>query len=175
MSLTQQLIRFKFIGTSRAAANRIIEQEAARTIALVEAAGPEKAALPTRVKAMIGVDEDMRDWSMYQILEHNIIANGAMTARIEHLVNDTEMPGNFDPKKDVMPSEAPGPEQLDRFKKSVNIHLKRIARHENLRATKKAPHPIFGPFNAHMWHGMCGFHLMLHRRQLEAIRDAQTN
>ena len=36
-----------------------------------------------------------------------------------------------------------------------------------LRSTLTHPHPVFGPLTAHGWHCMCGFHLLLHRKQAE--------
>ena len=135
---------------------------------LVEAAG-DAASTPVQIKPMLGIDEDMRGWSMLQVLEHNTIVNGAILRQVDHLVNGTSLEGDFDPKKDVMPSAEPGVEELERFAKSVRIYQKRVKRYSNLRKTAKEPHPIFGPFNAHQWHCMIGFHLMIHRKQLESI------
>jgi hypothetical protein len=38
-----------------------------------------------------------------------------------------------------------------------------------LRGTRTSEHPVFGTFDAHRWHCMVGFHLLLHRRQAARV------
>jgi hypothetical protein len=97
-----------------------------------------------KVPPMRGVDEDMRDWSFYMILEHNSIVNKSITATIQQLVNGEPLSGvaAIDPKKDVMPSQSAAEEQLQDFKKSVNEHVAVVANLGKLRGTQTAPHPI---------------------------------
>ena len=170
MSLVRKFITTKSTCTTLRAANRMVHRECDQSIELAKRVSEELAARPTRVESMLGVDEDMRDWSLFQILEHNTIVNHEMTQRIDYLVRDEVLISDFDPKKDVMPSAKPGPEQIEKFGNSVDQHLTLIhSFDENLRETKRAPHPVFGMMNAHQWHCMFGFHLMLHRKQMEAI------
>lgn len=169
MSLIRTIIRTRFSLTSRAAANRLLEKEARKTLALVESVAEVDAARPVTVPPMIGVDEDMRNWSLFMLLEHNTIVNGAMTAITEALAKGEDFESSIDPKRDVLPSSGAGPEQIERFRRSVENHAKSVAELGDLRRTATWPHPIFGPFTAHQWHCMFGFHLMLHRRQAAGI------
>lgn len=169
MSLFGTLVRFKFRCTSRKGAGRIIRREAEETLAAVRSVTEAQGAEPTRVNKMPGVDEDMRDWSMYQALEHNVIVNRAMTGLINHIANGSPAPPKINPKTDVMPSLAPGQEQIAAFEASIAEHFEVIAKADNLRGTPTHPHPLLGPINAHNWHCMFGFHLMVHRRQLQSI------
>ena len=120
---------------------------------------------------MLGIDEDMRDWSIFMIFEHNIIVNRYITAVVEGLGRGV-MPdgvGAIDFKKDVMPSEAPGPEQVAALEDSVAVHLRAVSRFPRLRSTITARHPLFDDLDAHGWHCMFMFHLEIHLRQARAV------
>ena len=77
--------------------------------------------------------------------------------------------GDIDPKHDVMPSASPGIEQIQLFQDSVEDYLQRVSKLGPLRGTLTKRHPVFGMFDAHQWHCMLGFHLMIHRRQAEYV------
>jgi len=124
-----------------------------------------------KVPPMRGVDEDMRDWSFYMILEHNSIVNKSISATIQQLLHGEALSGAaaIDPKKDVMPSQSAAEEQLQEFKNSVNEHVAVVDNLGKLRGTKTAPHPIFGDFDAHKWNCMLSFHLSLHCKQAQHV------
>jgi hypothetical protein len=120
---------------------------------------------------MIGVDTEMRGWSFFQILEHNSIVNRVISNNVKKLAKGEEptTEPEFDPKKDVLPSEFPGLEQVSSFRDSVETHLLMVEKLPPLRNTKERIHPIFGPFDAHKWHCMFGFHLSLHLSQASKV------
>ena len=122
---------------------------------------------------MVGVDEDMRNWSFYMILEHNTIVNKSITAMVDQLTKNDTLSGaaQIDPKKDVMPSVDANSAQVELFNRSISDHLQTVERLKNLRTTKTSPHPVFGDFNAHMWNCMFSFHLGLHFRQAKFVID----
>lgn len=126
---------------------------------------------PILVPRMPGVDEDMRNWSFFMLLEHNVIVNRSMTSIVGSLIRGEtpQGPGAIDPKRDVMPSPNPGPEQIDALAASVSDHLQLVSPHRHLRGKSTKRHPIFGRFNAHQWHCMVGFHLRIHYRQAKTI------
>ena len=138
---------------------------------LAEALHPEDGRCQVEVPPMPGVDEDMRNWSYYMILEHNTIVNRHISTVVDWLVAGKaldEAPA-IDIKKDVMPSESPGEEQLRAFEASVADHIAMVRGLKRLRGTKTVPHVIFGPFDAHMWNCMFAFHLGLHYRQARYV------
>lgn len=120
---------------------------------------------------MPGVDEDMRRWSFFMILEHNAIVNRAITATVAQLAQGEAPSGAamIDPKKDVMPSVESGESQVESFADSVRQHLHTVKNLGNLRGTNTAPHPVFGAFDAHQWNCMFVVHLGLHLRQAEYV------
>lgn len=131
----------------------------------------EEGKLSVTVPSMLGVDEDMRQWSFYQLLEHNVIVNKTITARIEQLVTGVPNPvlDEFDTKCDVMPSEQPGVEQVAAFQESIGHHFNKLKSFTKLRGTERTKHPLFGDFDAHYWNCMMAFHLKVHLKQAETI------
>ena len=126
---------------------------------------------PVTVPPMHGVDADMRDWSFFMILRHNTIVNRGISAVVRRLaLNEPAPEKKFDVKKDVMPESESGIEQIAIFKSSVLAHLEGIASLGELGGTEKTIHPIFGPFDAHMWNCMFAFHLEVHLKQAAYVR-----
>ncbi|MFM7376404.1 MAG: DUF1569 domain-containing protein, partial [Chthoniobacterales bacterium] len=120
---------------------------------------------------MPGIDEDMRKWSYFMILEHNAIVNRVITAIVMQLARGEAPSGAavIDPKKDVMPSMSAGNSQVEFFADSVRQHLDAVKDLKQPRGTKRAPHPVFGSFDAHQWNCMFAFHLSLHLRQAKYV------
>ena len=123
------------------------------------------------VPSMPGIDEDMRKWSYFMVLEHNAIVNRAITATVVQLARGEAPSGAamIDPEKDVMPSASAGDSQIEFFADSVRQHLDAVKDLKSLRGTKTASHPVFGAFDAHQWNCMFAFHLDLHLRQARFV------
>ncbi|MGB0373221.1 MAG: DinB family protein [Opitutales bacterium] len=134
---------------------------------LINGIDPLYVTQPATVPAMPGVDPDMRHWSILQILEHNVIVNRSIGLTVDTLARgkDTSELDQFDPKHDVMPSQSPDPHSLQSHTESINTYLRTLEKLPKLRNTQTYNHPVFGPFDAHKWHQMFGFHLILHYRQ----------
>ncbi len=113
----------------------------------------------------------MRDWSFFIILEHNVIVKRSVGSIVRSLAPGEKPDGGGirDPKKDVMPSTSPGPEQIEAFLLSVEHHLRTVESLPGLRGTQTLEHPVFGDLDAHGWHNMFGLHLEIHRKQAEAV------
>ena len=165
------VVRSLFIMTSRNRALNQAKRFLNDYLELADGLSREVGMLSVAVPPMRGVDEDMRDWSFYMILEHNAIVNRSISATIQQLVHGEALSGAaaIDIKKDVMPSRSAAEEQLEELKNSVNEHVGVVANLGKLRGTKTAPHPIFGDFDAHKWNCMFSFHLSLHYKQAEYV------
>ena len=164
-------VKTGFALTSRDQASTQIQKLCDRYLAFAKRTTSESGALVVYVPKMIGVDEDMRDWSFFKILEHNAIVNRSITSIIESLVRgeEPEGAGAIDMKRDVMPSKCPGIEQIESFRNSVIEHIKIVSGYHSLRNSSTKHHPVFGIFNAHQWHCMFGFHLFIHYKQAKYI------
>lgn len=165
------IVRTKFALTSRNAASNQIRKFQNKYLELAESIKSGGGDQPVRVPPMPGVDEDMRNWSFFMILEHNTIVNRSITTITQCLVRGGE-PSGFviiDPKKDVMPSNNAGQEQLAAFTASIQEHHETISNLGRLRGSATEKHPLFGEFDAHYWHCMFGFHLMVHYKQAQYV------
>jgi hypothetical protein len=168
-------VRTRFALTSCDQASRQIRSLCAQYLALAEQLDPAAGSRPVRVPPMPGIDEEMRNWSFYMVLEHNTLVNRSITAIVESLARGEEPTGlgAIDPKRDVLPSARPGAEQVAVFRSAVDDHLRAVAGLAGLRGGRTKRHPIFGEFDAHRWHCMFGFHLFLHYRQAKhVVREA---
>jgi hypothetical protein len=165
------IIRTKFLLTSRNKASGMIRSNADAYLRLADRFGAGEGMEQAMVPPMIGVDPEMRGWSFFQILEHNVIVNRSIAAMVEALALGKEPAGAalINPKTDVLPKGVSGTEQIGFFQQSVDDYLSKIPTLPSLRGTAQRPHPIFGPFDAHKWHCMFGFHLGLHLKQAERV------
>jgi len=169
--IIRSMIRTKFLMTSRDKASRIIRSNADAYLRLVDRFGDTLGVEPAMVPPMIGVDPEMRGWSIFQILEHNEIVNRSIAAMVEALALGKEPSGAalLDPKSDVLPKGMSGPDHVESFRTSVDGYLSLVPTLPSLRGTGERLHPVFGSFDAHKWHCMFGFHLGLHLRQAEKV------
>jgi len=131
----------------------------------------EQASKTVTVPEMMGVDSDMTNWSYYQLLEHNTIVNNTMSLNVGALMTGKgkRLVEKFNPKTDVLPSADAGREQVELFQQSIEYHIDIIREFEDLNSEGTNTHPVFGDFNAHMWHGMMGVHLGVHYKQAKMI------
>jgi hypothetical protein len=165
-----------FLFTSRQRALKQASVMTERYTELAQGISDDMGRLCVEVLPMRGVDEDMRRWSFYMILEHNAIVNRSITATVCQLARGEPLHGlaKIDPKRDVMPSLSAGNEQLKAFQQSVKKHSEAVMSLGRLRGTELSAHPIFGDFDGHKWNCMFSFHLRLHYRQaVHVVRMAK--
>ena len=113
--LLKTAVRTLFACTGRAKASRQCESALGRYLALARGLSEEDGRRMVEVPWMPGIDEDMRRWSFFMILEHNTIVNRAITANVVQLSRGEDPSGAaiIDVKHDVMPSASAGSEQVD--------------------------------------------------------------
>jgi hypothetical protein len=167
-------IRAKLRTTSNQRAADQTRKVLGQYLALAMKVGPEQGSIPVQVPPMRGLDEDMREWSFFMILEHNTRVNRSITATVEQLARGQKLTGlaAIDPKTGVMPSAQPGMEQVKLFEESVCQHLDTVKKLGGMRGTARSHHPVFGQFDAQMWHAMFPFHLKLHVKQADFVVSA---
>ncbi|MCE9542958.1 MAG: hypothetical protein K8R38_05495 [Verrucomicrobia bacterium] len=169
--IIKAVIRTKFLLTSRDKASGMIGSNADAYLRLADRFGADEGMEQVTVPPMIGVDPEMRGWSFFQILEHNVIVNRSIAAMVEALALSKEPMGAalINPKTDVLPKGVSGSEQIGCFRQSVDDYLSMVSTLPALRGTSQRPYPVFGSFDAHKWHCMFGFHLGLHLKQAERL------
>ncbi|MFC4990709.1 hypothetical protein [Rubritalea tangerina] len=164
--------RFKFTRKGQAVEQILAAQDIYLKLAdrMTTSAGKRSVTVPR----MLGIDEDMRHWSYFMLLDHNLIVNKSITARIRQLVLGEECRAleRFDIKRDVMPSDQADRCVVRSFQCSIVDHIRTVESMETLRGTARTEHPLFGAFDAHMWHCMFAFHLQIHVKQAERIAES---
>lgn len=160
-------IRLRFTCTSRSSALKRSQVFLEKYLELGRGLSPDAGQRSVEVPPMRGVDENMRRWSFFMILEHNTIVNRSITATVSQLARGEPLSGaaTIDPKTEVMPSSSADDTQLEPFCNSVVQHQRVVAELRRIRGTKTSPHPVFGEFDAHKWNCMFAFHLGLHYPQ----------
>ena len=172
--LVKALVRSLFLATSRQRSVQQTRRILSGYLRLSERIAPEDGRRPVAVPPMPGVDEEMRNWSFFMILEHNAIVSRSISAMVQQLARGERPSGAavIDPKKDVMPTPDAGPETLPAMQDAVHAHLERLARLSKLRGTLTARHPVFGEFDAHKWNCMFAFHMRIHYKQAAYVMRA---
>ena len=167
--LIKTAIRTLFTFTSREKALEKSELVLRQYAKLADGLSKEAGQRCIEVPPMRGVDEDMRKWSFFMILEHNAIVNRSMTATVVQLARGEKLsgPATINPKTDVMPSSSADASQFEDFADSITSHIATVKSLKRLRGTGTSPHPVFGDFDAHKWNCMFAFHLGLHLPQAE--------
>jgi hypothetical protein len=174
--LIKAAVRTLFLCQSRDQALRQSEALAAQYTERAARLSKEAGRMSVEVPPMRGVDEDMRRWSFFMLLEHNTIVNRSITASVVQLAKAEPLsgPATIDVKKGVMPSSAADESQVELFAQSVADHIAAVRGLGNLRGTKASRHPIFGRFDAHKWNCMFAFHLRIHLPQARFIAERLT-
>ena len=169
--LIKAAVRTLFLCQSRDRALRQSETLAGQYTALAVGLSKEAGRRNVEVPPMHGVDEDMRRWSLFMLLEHNTIVNRSITATVRQLAQGEALsgPAIIDMKQGVMPSSSADESQVELFAQSVTDHLATVRGLGNLRGTRTSRHPIFGHFDAHKWNCMFAFHLRIHLPQARFI------
>jgi len=174
--LIKAAVRTLFLCQSRDQALRQSETLAGQYTALAAGLSKEAGRMMVEVPPMRGVDEDMRRWSFFMLLEHNAIVNRSITAAVVQLAKGESLSGTatIDVKKAVMPSSSADHSQVELFAHSVADHIAAVRELGKLRGTKTSAHPIFGQFDAHKWNCMFAFHLRIHLPQARFIAERLT-
>jgi len=175
--IVRKVVRSKLSWQSVSKASAEAEKWKEAYLDLAGQLSPDQGARSIAVPTMLGVDEEMTNWSFYQLLAHNTIVNNAMSRNVRALMTGEgrDQLEKFNPKTDVLPEEGMGEEQVELFSQSVKDHLHIVSQFGHLKSASRNNHPVFGSFDAHMWHGMLGFHLKVHFKQAQMIAEEATS
>ncbi|HVU18550.1 MAG TPA: hypothetical protein VHD32_16730 [Candidatus Didemnitutus sp.] len=147
-----------------AAATIAREQECIR--ALVNrhrATGAGQRALIPRLR---GMEDSSRYWSLFMTVAHVAIVNRGIQATLDELLAG-RTPGRVASTAAVKPPAGAGPSSIAELDQSCRdlLGLKKDIH----RTRQRYAHPWFGPLDARDWYFLAGFHMALHRVQMERI------
>lgn len=145
-------------------------QERDAILALARSCTPEEAAAPVLIPRLRGLEDSSRFWSVWMTLDHLRITNMAFAGAVRSLRHGV-VPDRTASTAAVKPAPTANEGVVDAFEQSCAIFLKASHAKEGgpLHTTARYTHPWFGPLDAAGWHAIGGFHMGLHRRQIESI------
>jgi hypothetical protein len=140
-------------------------EEILRLVQRCDAVAGEQRVL---IRRLPGLEDSSRYWSVFMTLDHLRIVNDAMAGAIRALVAG-QVPKTEASTAAVKPGAKIGAAVIAAFEDSCRNLERVVADAPDLATQAKYAHPWFGPLDAAGWHFMAGFHMNLHRRQIEAI------
>lgn len=162
------IFRWHCFTTSRAQAAAMIVAERDACLALIRDRTPALLARRVLIPRLRGLEDSSRDWSVYMTLEHLRIVNASI-AEVIGLLAQGKTPAQAASTAAVKPSPSVGGETVAAFAAGCEQLAATVAAVPDLHTSTRYAHPWFGPLDAAGWHAMAGFHLRLHRRQIEDI------
>lgn len=144
------------------------ERERDRVLSLVNACDGEMGATRVLIKRLPGMEDSSRYWSVWMTLDHLRIVHHTIASAIQSLGQGIIFKQEARTEL-VKPSPEATATSLEAFQRSCALVLKRAAELPDLKTPLRYAHPWFGQLNAEGWYAMAGFHLKLHRRQIELI------
>ncbi len=137
-------------------------------LALVRGCDAVSGARRVLISRLPGLEDSSRYWSVFMTLDHLRIVNDAVAGAIGALVAG-QVPPRVASTATVKPDADVDLTAVAAFEESCRRFEQCVAAAPDLRTEVKYAHPWFGPLDAAGWHVMAGFHLNLHRKQIEAI------
>lgn len=165
------LVAWKRRITSHDAACRTFATEQQRISAIIANSDPKLATKRVLIKRLRGMEDSSRYWSLYMTVEHIRIVN-RFTLDLLRSLQAGVAPDFVASTASVKPREDVGVEVVSRFEEDCEEFLRSFRTRNALSSTTTFTHPWFGELNARAWHFFAGFHMALHRRQLEKISES---
>jgi len=162
------MIHWKAKRTSREAAAATFATERDAIFKLLRSTPTKRLTTPVLIKRLPGLEDSSRYWSLLMTADHLRIVNDQIAGVIASLCAG-KVPAGAASTAAVKPSEQVDSSVIAAFEKTCADFEKTVAAQSNLKTTLTFPHPWFGPMDAAAWHFMTGFHMRLHRKQMELI------
>jgi len=158
---------------TKESATALITAEREGMLRLARGCSPEEGKQRVLINRLRGMEDSSRLWSVYMTLEHVRIVKMGCLGAIRSLTRG-QVPERVASTAAVKPSPEVGESVIGEFEQACELLVKTADGAGDLRTKVRYAHPWFGPLDAAGWHFMAGFHMRLHRRQLEAIVEGLT-
>ncbi|MGV3753748.1 MAG: DinB family protein [Verrucomicrobiota bacterium] len=153
---------------TKESATALIRAESEAMLRLARGCSPEEGKQRVLINRLRGMEDSSRYWSIYMTLEHVRIVNMACLGAIRSLTRG-QVPERVASTAAVKPSPEVGEGVLGEFEQACDLLIKTAGGAGDIRTQARYAHPWFGPLDAAGWYLMAGFHMRLHRRQMEEI------
>ncbi|CAN5910099.1 hypothetical protein BH11VER1_BH11VER1_09960 [soil metagenome] len=162
------MIHWKARRTSREEAAATFTREREVILSLLHEREGPLLSEPVLIKRLPGLEDSSRYWSLLMVVDHLRIVNGNI-AEIISCLTAGRLPERAADTAKVKPSTAVNCNVIAEFEKGCDRFTQTVASAVDLKSALKFDHPWFGPMDAASWHFMTGFHMRLHRKQMELI------
>lgn len=153
---------------TKESAQALFKAEQSSITRLARECGAEKGRRRVLIKRLRGMEDSSRHWSVYMTLDHLRIVNFACMEGIRALSRG-QVPARVASTAAVKPSPEVDEGIIEKFEQGCELFCKTVEGIPDLKTSVRHAHPWFGPLDAAGWHFMAGFHMRLHRKQIEAI------
>lgn len=113
----------------------------------------------------VGLEDSSRHYSVWLVLDHLRIVNGACVDIITQLAGGGAMDGGASTAA-VKPDPAADAAVEATYEASCRAVVSTLEATDELRTRHRFSHPWFGPLDAHGWASMVAMHMGIHRHQL---------
>lgn len=162
------LFHGKRVLASRESAQALFEGQRQAVVRLARGCSVEQGNQRVLIKRLRGMEDSSRHWSVFMTLDHLRIVNFGCMEAIRSLSRG-EVPARTASTAAVKPSPEVDAGIIEKFEQGCDLFSKTVAGVADLKTSARYAHPWFGPLDAAGWHFIAGFHMQLHRRQIEAI------
>lgn len=170
--LELQVARLRFAWRLRrgspAAFDAAFERERDAILSLVQPLDAVAAARRVLIRRPRGLEDSSRDWSVWMTLDHLCITNTRF-AQAMSLLRTDRVPVEPASTAAVKPSTEVDHHVVDAFEASCRRFLEAAAPLRDGCGDTTYAHPWFGPLDARGWQALGGFHMGLHRVQIERV------
>jgi len=168
LHIARLLFRWQLRGSNRESADALIASEQKEILHLASECDEGSGARRVLIKRLPGMEDSSRHWSVFMTLEHLRIVNEFIASTIVELGRGAT-PSRVADTAAVKPDPAADAAVCGQFENSCREITSAVSGIADLHTRARHPHPWFGPLDAAAWHFMAGFHMRLHRAQIEAI------
>jgi len=162
------LFNWKRAWATKESATALIKTESEAMLRLARGCSPEQGRQRVLIDRLRGMEDSSRYWSLYMTLEHVRIVNMGCLGAIRSLTRG-QVPERVASTAAVKPSPEVDESIIGEFEQACELLVKTADGAGDLRTKVRYAHPWFGPLDAAGWSFMAGFHMRLHRKQIEAI------
>lgn len=162
------LFHWKRSRASRADAVGLFNQERDAVLRLARECEPVRGGQRVLIRRLRGMEDSSRFWSVYMTVEHIRIVNFGCMEAIRSLARG-QVPARVATTAAVKPSPAVDEGVIEKFEQGCSLFSKTAEGIADMKTSVRYAHPWFGPLDAAGWHFMAGFHMSLHRKQIETV------
>jgi len=168
LQVARVIFHWQFRRSRQETAAALISMERAEILRLARSCEETRGAQRVLIKRIPGMEDSSRYWSVFMTVDHLRIVNAFLADTIS-LLGRGEVPDRVASTAAVKPGPEVDSTVLLSFDQSCADIARVVREIKDLRTATRYAHPWFGPLHAAQWHFMAGFHMRLHRRQIEAI------